>query len=107
MVSSKSGNTIKIHQIAQCVGEAYDKAFTPANITVGFTKAGIYPFDENIFTESDILMSAVTDRNQEGDTEISTGEKETSTSQLPETLTPIDTNLSIRLFSSATVYKYK
>lgn len=40
---------------------------TPQNITSGFRKSGIYPFDKHIFTDDDFVISKVTDRNQTED----------------------------------------
>lgn len=57
------GIPITIYQLAECVGVAYGRAFTPANIISGFAKTGIFPFDDKIFTDADFLSSAVTDRN--------------------------------------------
>ncbi|XP_064641955.1 uncharacterized protein LOC135496524 [Lineus longissimus] len=56
------GKPISIYEIAYCVGIAHEKAMTPSNITAGFRKSGIYPFDEADFTEADFLGCAVTDR---------------------------------------------
>lgn len=35
---------------------------TPTNISSRFKKTSIFPFDSEIFTDDDFLMSAVTDR---------------------------------------------
>lgn len=56
------GIPLTIYNIAECVGEALLKSLTPTNITSGFRKTGIHPFDDAIFTEQDFLSSAVTDR---------------------------------------------
>jgi hypothetical protein len=53
---------ITIYNIAHCMKEAHTKALTPINIHSGFRKTGIYPFNREIFSEYDFLMSAVTDR---------------------------------------------
>lgn len=52
---------ISIYEIAECVGVAHAKAFTPANIIASFKKAGIWLFDDTVFTEADFLISSVTD----------------------------------------------
>lgn len=56
------GITFTIYNIADCVRESYIKAMTPSNIIAGFRKAGIIPFNENIFTDVDFLPSQITDR---------------------------------------------
>lgn len=57
-----SGKAIDIYHVAECVNIAFEKSMTPANITAGFKATGIFPFDENIFTDDDFAVSAVTDR---------------------------------------------
>lgn len=47
--------------------EKLPQAFTPANIISGFKKAGIWPYDENVFTEADFLCSYVTDGPHENE----------------------------------------
>ncbi|XP_069673708.1 uncharacterized protein [Periplaneta americana] len=59
---SHPGKTISIYDIASISSDAFQISFTPRNITNGFLKTGIYPFNPNIFSESDFLCSAVTDR---------------------------------------------
>ena len=56
------GVPITIYQIAECIGHGLPKALTPSNIIAGFNKSGIFPFNRNIFTDSDFLSSSVTDR---------------------------------------------
>lgn len=56
------GQTITIYEVSELVGKAFSPAFTSSNIETGFRKSGIYPYDENIFTDIDFLSSAVTDR---------------------------------------------
>ncbi|KAF2899617.1 hypothetical protein ILUMI_06558 [Ignelater luminosus] len=55
---SKSRNS----DVAECVGEAHPKAFTPANIIAGFKKSGIYPLNRSVFSEADFLNASITDR---------------------------------------------
>lgn len=59
------GIPMTIYQVAECVGKAHSKAMNPENIMSGFKSTGIYPFNKNIFSESDFLLSSVTDRSQE------------------------------------------
>lgn len=56
------GTPMTIYNIAACVGEAYIKAITPANIIAGFKRSGIVPLNENVFTDADFLPSQVSDR---------------------------------------------
>lgn len=56
------GQTITIYNVADLVGVAFENAFTPKNIKSGFSKSGIYPFNDQIFTDVDFMISSVTDR---------------------------------------------
>ncbi|KAF2905483.1 hypothetical protein ILUMI_00695 [Ignelater luminosus] len=56
------GIPMTIYQVAECVGEAHPKAFTPANIIAGFKRSGIYPLNRSVFFEADFLNASVTDR---------------------------------------------
>lgn len=57
-----NGNTFTIYSVAEALGIAYPRAFTPRNILSGFRKSGIFPLDPEIFTEDDFLGAYVTDR---------------------------------------------
>lgn len=59
------GTPMTIYDITSVVGIAYPKAFTPINIIKGFEKTGIAPFNCQIFSDSDVMSSYVTDRPQE------------------------------------------
>lgn len=61
---SNPARTMTIYDIPKLVAEALPLAATAKNIISGFQKTGIYPFDENIFTEDDFAPSYVTDRPQ-------------------------------------------
>ncbi|XP_014296270.1 uncharacterized protein LOC106693379 [Microplitis demolitor] len=54
------GKTITIRHLASIVTPAYNAAFTPSNITSGFSKPGIYPISRNVFTDDDFQCSEVT-----------------------------------------------
>jgi hypothetical protein len=56
------GQPITLKNIADLVGQAHQRAFTPKNIIKGFSKTGIYPFNSHIFSAADYLSSSVTDR---------------------------------------------
>lgn len=58
------GKNYTIYDVAQCVGQAFEKSLTPANIISAFKKTGIFPLDKDIFTDIDFLPSSVTDRPQ-------------------------------------------
>lgn len=55
------GRTIGLYQVAQLFGRAYEIAASVRNITSGFEKSGIYPFNPHIFPEELYLPSAVTE----------------------------------------------
>lgn len=56
------GKPVTIYEVGGLVGEAYQKAMTPATITNAFRRTGIFPFDRNVFSEIDFAPSSVTDR---------------------------------------------
>lgn len=58
------GKTFTIYNVAASVGYAFEKSMTPSNIISSFKKTGIFPFDEEIFTEVDFMCSSVTDRSE-------------------------------------------
>ncbi|KZS19716.1 Uncharacterized protein APZ42_013767 [Daphnia magna] len=53
---------ISIHEIAELTRDPYLQKITPSNICSGIAKAGIHPFNRNIFTEQDFLPAFITDR---------------------------------------------
>ena len=61
------GEKFSINEVAEGTAKAYDVAFTHNNIKAGFRANGIWPFDRNIFTESDVLPSKPTDLPQDED----------------------------------------
>ena len=61
------GKRFSIYEVAQATAKAYDVEFTHNNIKAGFRATGIWPFDRNIFTESDFLPSKPTDFPQDED----------------------------------------
>lgn len=56
------GKPISIYDIAENVGKSYPLAFTPVNILAGFRVSGVWPINQNIFTDDEYLSSSVTDR---------------------------------------------
>ena len=63
-MKTNPGKTFSLYEIAGCVRFAHQKSMTPENITKGFERCGIYPFNRDIFTENDFLCNFVTDRPQ-------------------------------------------
>ena len=61
---SHPGRAITIYDIGALSGQAYYRAFVPANITAGFRKTGIYPVNRDVFTDALLLPSAPTDREE-------------------------------------------
>lgn len=59
---SNGGKPLSIYNAAECVGKAYPLSFTPMNIQAGFRVSGIWPVNENIFSDDEFLSSSVTDR---------------------------------------------
>lgn len=60
---SNPATPMNIFNIAQCFGEAYPLAFTPKNNTSGFRATGIWPYNKDIFDDSDFAAANVTDRD--------------------------------------------
>lgn len=58
----RPGTPLTIYDIAGCVRTAHERGLTPTNIISGFKKTGIFPFDCQIFTDSDFIVSEVTNR---------------------------------------------
>lgn len=58
------GRTLTIYDVSQCIGLAFEKSMTQKNITAGFKATGIFPFDRDIFTDDDFLVSDVTNRQE-------------------------------------------
>ena len=54
------GKRFSIYEVAKATAKVYDVAFTQNNIKSGFRATGIWPFDRNIFTETDFLSSEPT-----------------------------------------------
>lgn len=64
-MKTNPGKTFSIYEVAGCVRFAHQKALTPENITKGFERSGIFPFNREVFSEEDFLCNFVTDRPQE------------------------------------------
>ena len=53
---------MSIYDVASLVGKAYPKSFTSSNIISGFQCTGISPLDSNLFSDSDVSQSYISDR---------------------------------------------
>ena len=58
------GRALTIYDIGALSGQAYDRAFIPANVTADFKRTGIYPVNRNGFTDDLFLPSVPTDREE-------------------------------------------
>lgn len=80
----KPGVLLTIYNVAEMVGKAFPLAFTPSNITSGFSATGIYLLNTNKFTDADFLCASVTDRPLEEESECNEAEQSIShPDQLP------------------------
>lgn len=59
---SNPGKTITIYNIPGFIKTIMSQAFSQSNILSGLQKAGIHPFNPDIFSDDDFFCSAVTDR---------------------------------------------
>lgn len=75
------GRTVGLYQVANIFGLAYTNAASVRNITSGFEKTGIYPFNPNIFPEDLFLPSEVTENVLNNDEPVAS-----CTSQVDENL---------------------
>lgn len=62
---SHPGETFSVYNVAETFKVAFEKASTVENAATSFKATGIYPFDKNIFADSDFLPSEVTDQPPE------------------------------------------
>ena len=56
------GVDMTIYDIPDIAGEALTDSVTPWNVAAGFVKAGVFPFNRDLFTDQDFAPSPVTDR---------------------------------------------
>lgn len=50
------GTPITIYEIAELIGVAFPKAFTPTNVLKGYDQTRVYPYNDGIFTDNDFLQ---------------------------------------------------
>lgn len=55
------GKRIAIHNIAELVGSVYPLAVCAKNILSGFSSSGIFPYNNNAYTDADFIAASVTD----------------------------------------------
>ena len=51
-----------VYDIPEIVSEAWKDSMTIRNISSGFEKTGIWPYNDNVFTEADFAPSVATDQ---------------------------------------------
>ncbi|KAJ2948846.1 hypothetical protein O0L34_g5772 [Tuta absoluta] len=64
------GKTISLYEIPEVVRHALPLAATPSNIVNAFKKAGIYPYNPDIFADEDIPPAPPNDANESDQTRI-------------------------------------
>lgn len=62
-ITDNPGKTIKIHDLSGVVDDLYMIGLTRPNIISGFRSTGIYPFNRDVFTDIDFMLSYVTDQS--------------------------------------------
>ncbi|KAF2895023.1 hypothetical protein ILUMI_11151 [Ignelater luminosus] len=85
-VVSNPRKTLTMYEVPKLAAVALPQAFKLQNIQSGFSNAGIWPFNSNIFSDNDYLCSAVTDRAMLNMENTSFGQNpSTSTTTMPDT----------------------
>jgi len=64
-MSTSSAKRITPYDVAGLLGDAYGRCSTVAKATSGFASTGIFPFNPDIFTDSDYAPSMVTENSLE------------------------------------------
>lgn len=83
-MSQHPGRGITQYQVARLFNEAYKKVATMGNAESGFRVTGIFPYDDDLFEESDFAPSFVTDQMPQG-MEIDESNQEPLTVNQPQT----------------------
>lgn len=63
-MTSHAGQTVTQYEVAGLFKVAFERAATLEKATNGFRSTGIYPFDNNVFTNDDFLPSEVTEHEE-------------------------------------------
>lgn len=63
-LTNHPGRVVTVFQISRILSESYIKASTPANAISGFRKAGIVPYNPDIFSDVDFAASEVTEQEE-------------------------------------------
>ncbi|KAF2890552.1 hypothetical protein ILUMI_15621 [Ignelater luminosus] len=82
------GTPMSIYDIASVTGQAFPLAFTPTTITKSFKKSVIYPYNSEVFQDSDFLSSYVSNRIEVANIEIVTFAQNKGTSVIFDINTP-------------------
>nr|XP_042912927.1 uncharacterized protein LOC122272946 isoform X2 [Parasteatoda tepidariorum] len=61
-MTNNPGKTMSIYNIAKLSNEAFTFGFSKENIISSFNRTGIYPYNSEIFSNTDFLAALVTDR---------------------------------------------
>ena len=78
---SNLGKTITIYDIPEFVSHAQMHGLTAQNIVSGFQRTGIFPFNQDVFSETEFAPAAITDRDLPS-SEISPTEHQATASQM-------------------------
>ena len=78
---SNPGKTITIYDIPEFVSHAQMHGLTAQNIVSGFQRTGIFPFNQDVFSEAEFAPAAITDRDLPS-SEISPTEHQATASQM-------------------------
>lgn len=102
-LTNNPGRNITHFQIARILGRAYERCSTMDRGIKGFESCGIYPINENVFTDEDFLPSSVTERNVQNP-QINNSESE-SDSETSVPLSVLRNNLKKKINPSKAVNK--
>lgn len=92
---SNPGKTITIHNIPALSVEPINGGATPGNIKSGLAVTGIFPFNENIFSDEDFIGAEVTDRPLLAC--FHTPENESQAESVPQQINEIDVSMNVEV----------
>ena len=58
-MKNNPGLTITKYQVAELTSRPYMKSLTPENLTAAFRKTGIYPFDSQVISDSQVAPAVI------------------------------------------------